>query len=240
MAAEGARAALSALRRLSLIEHTPNTPATAVHSHQLVQRAVRDTLEPDQHQQLARAAAYALLDAWPDIERDTALAAALRANATAIADTAGDALFRPDTHLVLYRAGRSLGEAGQVTAARDHFHHLTSTTTRHLGPDHPDTLTTRHDLALWRGKAGDAAGAAMAFAELLDDRLRVLGEDHYDILGTRHNLAYWRGEAGEPAGAATAFADLLDDYLRVLGPDHHDTLTTRHNLDYLRTEADGE
>ncbi|GHF46074.1 hypothetical protein GCM10010359_55670 [Streptomyces morookaense] len=28
---------------------------------------------------------------------------------------------------------------------------------RVLGPDHPDTLNTRHNLARWRGKAGDSA-----------------------------------------------------------------------------------
>ncbi|WP_353962641.1 hypothetical protein [Streptomyces sp. NBC_01214] len=46
-----------------------------------------------------------------------------------------------------------------------------------LGADHPDTLTTRHDLAHWRGQAGDADGAAAALAELLADRMRVLGPD---------------------------------------------------------------
>ena len=29
---------------------------------------------------------------------------------------------------------------------------------RHLGPDHPDTLTTRANLAYWRGAAGDRLG----------------------------------------------------------------------------------
>ena len=71
-----------------------------------------------------------------------------------------------------------------------------------LGPDHPRTLTTRHNLATWRGQAGDPAGAAAATAELLDDRLRVLGPDHPDTLTTRHNLAYWQGKAGGQDGSA--------------------------------------
>ena len=70
-----------------------------------------------------------------------------------------------------------------------------------LGPDHPDTLITRSNLAYWRGKAGDPAGAAAALEELLTDQLRVLGPDHPDTLITRSNLAYWRGKAGDPAGA---------------------------------------
>ncbi|MFI0813192.1 tetratricopeptide repeat protein [Streptomyces echinatus] len=64
---------------------------------------------------------------------------------------------------------------------------------RVLGEDHPDTLTTRHNLACFRGEAGDAAGAADAFAKLLADRARVLGEDHPDTIATRPHVAYWRG-----------------------------------------------
>jgi hypothetical protein len=59
------------------------------------------------------------------------------------------------------------------------------------GPDHPDTLTTRHSLARWRGEAGDATGAATAFEQLLTDRLRVHGPDHPDTLTTRHSFAHW-------------------------------------------------
>ncbi|MEV5238533.1 hypothetical protein AB0K89_05395 [Streptomyces cinnamoneus] len=153
---EEATGALRALHRLSLIEHIPAIPHQAVRLHQLVQRTTRDTLAPDQHARLARTAADALVEAWPEIERDTALAQALRANTTALTGYAADALYRlPDTHMVLYRAGRSLGESGQVTAAITHFHHLATTTRRHLGPDHPTTSPPSPPgatLAYWRGK----------------------------------------------------------------------------------------
>ncbi|MFF3410455.1 FxSxx-COOH system tetratricopeptide repeat protein [Streptomyces sp. NPDC002742] len=234
---EQARRALRVLYRLSLIDQTPTTPYQTVRIHQLIQRAVRDSLTPDQRDRSARSAADTLTAAWPNIEYDTTLAQTLRANATALTACAEDALHRPDTHPVLYRAGRSLGEAGQVTAARDHFHHLNNTTTSRLGPDHPDALSARLNLAHWRVHAGDVVGAATAFAELLDDQVRVLGPDHPHTLTTRHNLAYSRGLAGDAAGAATAYAELLDEHVRVLGPDHPHTLTTRHNLAYLRGEA---
>jgi hypothetical protein len=63
---------------------------------------------------------------------------------------------------------------------------------RVLGPDHPDTLTVRDNLAYRRGQAGDLAGAAAAFEQLLADRLRVFGPDHPDTLTTGDSLAYWR------------------------------------------------
>ena len=66
------------------------------------------------------------------------------------------------------------------------------------GPDHPDTLTTCHNLASWRGEAGDPTGAAAAFEELLADELRVLGPDHPDIPTVRNNLAYWQARAEGP------------------------------------------
>jgi len=71
---------------------------------------------------------------------------------------------------------------------------------RVLGPEHPDTLTTRNNLAYWRGRAGDAAGAVAALTELLPIRERVLGPEHPDTLTTRNNLALLREEAEDAAG----------------------------------------
>ncbi|MFD7785490.1 tetratricopeptide repeat protein [Streptomyces nojiriensis] len=195
---------------------------------------------PDRHDQLVRTVADALTATWPDVERDTGLAQALRANTAALTRHAPEALYQPEAHTVLYRTGESLGATGQVNAAITHFHHLADTAHTRLGPDHPSTLAARSALARWRGEAGDAAGAAAALAELLPDRLRVLGPDHLDILATRHNLAYWRGDA---AGAAAATAELLPEIVRVLGPDHPDTLATlatlatRSSLAYWRGKA---
>ncbi|MGW5355222.1 tetratricopeptide repeat protein [Streptomyces sp. NPDC004031] len=231
--------ALRVLHRLSLVDHTPDTPHRAVRVHALIQRTTRDALTPARYTACTRTAADALHAAWPRIGRDTDLTQALRANTTVLAEHGEPtgSLYRPDAHGVLFRTGHSLGEAGQFAAAGDHFHHLTRAVTHHLGPDHPDALTARNHLAYWRGRAGDAAGAATALAELLDARLRVQGPDHPDTLTTRNDLANWRGQAGDAAGAATAFAELLDARLRVQGPDHVHTLVTRHNLAAWRGEA---
>ncbi|MFJ3594752.1 NB-ARC domain-containing protein, partial [Streptomyces sp. NPDC090133] len=149
VSAEDAVLGLKVLRRLSLIDHTPATPHRAVRVHQLIQRATRDALTPDEHHRLARTAADALTTAWPAIERDTDLVQALRANATRLTRVAEDSLHRPDAHPVLSRSGESLGTAGQFTAATAHYHCLTKTTSYHLGPDHPDTLAARSNLSGW-------------------------------------------------------------------------------------------
>ncbi|MFI0538632.1 FxSxx-COOH system tetratricopeptide repeat protein [Streptomyces sp. WSLK1-3] len=228
-AAEAERA-FSALRRLSLLTYTPDTPATAVRVHQLLQHAVRDTLTPAQRYETAHAAADALFDAWPDIERDPRLAQALRANTTALTAHAEAELHRPQAHQVLYHSGHSLGRAGQVSSARNHFRRLVVSTSTHLGEDHPYTLAACSNLAQWRGEVGDVAGAVSAYTDVLEDMIRVLGEDHPHTLTTRSNLAGWQGTAGDAAGAASAYSDLLTAQIRVQGADHPDTLTTRGNL----------
>ncbi|MEU8004404.1 tetratricopeptide repeat protein [Catellatospora sp. NPDC049111] len=87
------------------------------------------------------------------------------------------------------------GQAGDAARAAGAYEQLLTDRLRVLGPDHPDTLVTRSNIAYWQGAAGDPAGAAEAFEQLLTDRLRVLGPDHPSTLTTRNNIAYWRGQA---------------------------------------------
>ena len=83
---------------------------------------------------------------------------------------------------------------GNSPAHSDKFQRLLNDRLRVLGPDHPDTLIARRNLARWRGEAGDPVGPAEEFQRLLNDRLRVLGPDHPHTLNTRSNLANWRGQ----------------------------------------------
>ncbi|MGW7106547.1 tetratricopeptide repeat protein [Streptomyces xanthophaeus] len=226
-----------ALRVLHRLHLTDITPDQTLRTHQLLQRTHRENLDAGTIEQLAQVAADALHETWP--ERENPASTHYRAATGSLAARATPRL--PDgngLHAVLFQSGRTLGEVGQVTAARDYCENLLADCLRVLGPDHPDTLTTRHNLAQWSGMARDPAGAAAAVAALLPDRVRVLGADHPDTLTTRNELADWRGEAGDPAGAAAAFAELLPDRVRVLGADHPDTLTTRHNLAACRGLAD--
>ena len=119
---------------------------------------------------------------------------------------------------------------GEYHAALHHGRQELPLRRRLQGDDHPDTLTTRSNIAAWTGECGDAAEALRLFQELLPDRVRVLGPDHPDTLTTRSNIASWTGECGDPAGALRLFRELLPDLVRVLGPDHPDTLATRNNI----------
>ncbi|MGW3692305.1 tetratricopeptide repeat protein, partial [Streptomyces sp. NPDC005149] len=64
---------------------------------------------------------------------------------------------------------------------------------RVLGPDHPDTLLSRHNLAGAYESAGDLGRAIPLYERTLADSERVLGPDHPDTLLSRHSLVRLRG-----------------------------------------------
>ena len=108
---------------------------------------------------------------------------------------------------------------------------------RVLGPDHPDTLTIRNNLAGAYYSVGRFGEAIELFERVLAERERVLGSDHPDTLTTRNNLAgayYFAGRFGE---AIELLGRVLAERERVLGPDHPDTLTTRNNLAFAYHSA---
>ena len=91
---------------------------------------------------------------------------------------------------------------GRPGRARDQLAGLLPVLERALGPEHPDTLAARRDLATWTGRAGDPAAARDQLAELPPVLERVLGPEHPDTLTTRHNLAYWTDRAERGPGRA--------------------------------------
>ncbi|MER6349788.1 tetratricopeptide repeat protein [Streptomyces sp. NPDC001595] len=224
--------ALRALHRLSLVDHQPDTTLQPVRVHQLIQRATRDTHTPDQHDQTARTAADALLAVWPDNERDTDLALSLRANSYALVRHAEDALCRPadGAHVVLFRAGTSLGATGHITAAVDYYERLADTIRHRLGGKHPDTLIARQNLAHWRGREGNVTDAIAELEAVREDMASVSGEASITTLTARANHAYWRGENGDAAGAVADLEVLVEEMNQSLGHSHSHTLTVRYNL----------
>ena len=106
-----------------------------------------------------------------------------------------------------------------------------------LGPDHPDTLATRGNLALAHQDARHLSTAIDMHQALLTDRTRILGPDHPDTLATRNNLATAHAQAGRLDKAINMYEPLLTDQTRLLGPDHPDTLRTRNNLATAHKEA---
>ena len=107
---------------------------------------------------------------------------------------------------------------------------LTPDFERVLGPDHPDTLVSRNNLAVAYRAAGRYAEAIPLHEQALAACERVLGPDHPDTLTSRNNLAVAYRAAGRDAEAIPLHEQALADRERVLGPDHPLTLVSRNNL----------
>jgi Domain of unknown function (DUF4062)/Tetratricopeptide repeat len=220
--------AVAALRRYSLV-----TPAGdgLVSVHRLVQAVTIDQMPGDLAGQWRQAAAALIEDAIPcdtGLPETWPVCAALLPHAQAALADDSDGMARIANYL------RS---SGSYAAARDLQRRVLDARERVLGPEHPDTLAARQELAGGTGLAGDFAGARDLFTALLPACERVLGAEHPDTLTARAHLAAWTGLAGDAAAARDLFAGLLPVRERVSGPEHPDTLWTRANLARVTGEA---
>ncbi len=103
-----------------------------------------------------------------------------------------------------------------------------------LGVDHPDTLTTRNDLAVSYLAAGRTAEAITLHERTLADRERVLGVDHPYTLGARNNLGVAYVAAGRTAEAIALYERTLADMERALATGSPGSLTVSNGLVTVR------
>jgi serine/threonine-protein kinase len=99
-----------------------------------------------------------------------------------------------------------------------------------LGPDHPQTLTSRSNLASAYLAAGRTAEAIALYQETLSRLEAKLGPDHSVTLSVRNNLGSAYIAAGRTAEAIALHEGALRLREAKLGPGHPDTLTSRSNL----------
>jgi Tetratricopeptide repeat len=165
--------------------------------HRLVQAVTRTPHPGDPHRdpqaigdardQATRQLAAALPDprdpaGWPGWRMLLPHIDALTSNAPPDTDTR-------DTAYLLNQAGLFLGDQGQPGRAAGHLQRALTDSVRVLGADHPDTLTSRNNLAYAWQAAGDLGRAIPLYEQTLADSVRVLGADHPQTKTVRGNLA---------------------------------------------------
>jgi tetratricopeptide (TPR) repeat protein len=131
---------------------------------------------------------------------------------------------------LLNESGLFLDNQGAPARAIQFHRRALADFVRLLGEDHPDTLTSRSNLAGAYESAGDLGRAIPLYQQTLTDRRRVNGENHPDTLTSRNNLAYAYWAAGDLGRAIPLYEQTLTDRRRVLGENHPDTLASRNNL----------
>ncbi|NLU68841.1 tetratricopeptide repeat protein [Streptomyces sp. HNM0574] len=110
-----------------------------------------------------------------------------------------------------------------------------------LGDSHPDTVTTRSNLAATYLAAGNLARAVPMLETALAQSEQLLGDTHEGTLHVRYNLAGACTLAGDLERAVPLLEATLAQYEQVLGDSHPRTLATRGNVaDLYRRVGDPE
>ncbi len=232
---EDAAGALHALHRLSLVTYAPGQP---VRVHGLVQRSVREQLPPELLARTVQAAADALLQAWPQTERDFATGQRFRANTETLRSHDEHLLWSDhDVHEVLLRTGQSLARAGLYQAAMDHYRQLAATSGQKYGAGCPRTLVCRSNSLRFLRVTAHPAEAVAAYAELAADCARLVGPDAPATFDARGELANARVSGGDLAGALADYEELLLDHRRVQDPHHRRTLSVRSQIASLHRDT---
>lgn len=98
------------------------------------------------------------------------------------------------------------------------------------GPDHPETLNARSDLAEAYRAAGRLAEATALHEQVLAAKEQLLGTDHPSTVNSRNNLAAIYQHAGRTDDAVSILEQAIPVCDTMFGPDDPRTLTTRNNL----------
>lgn len=225
--------ALLAIERVGLIVVNRGvTPPTIVMSPS-VQAAIRLAAPAEAKEPAARAAASALLEAWPAAEPHPWTAVGLRANAAGLQESAADALWTDGCHPLLLRLGRSLDEARLAGSAVELWRDLAARCDARLPPGHRDTLAVAARLAAAYLAAGNATEAVQWYQRVLAERTRepdATRSGHPAIVAARVSLARALITAGEPQDAVTVLLHALSESEQSRGPEHPDTLAVREEL----------
>jgi tetratricopeptide (TPR) repeat protein len=222
--------ALLSLERTGLLTIDPASVARTVRMHPAVQAAVRSATPGSMRDQAAKAAAQALLQAWPADDGQPLLADALRSCAAHLQQAAAGTIWAGACHAVLFQAGRSLDSAGLTSAAVAHWRAVASATERVLGPGHQDTLMASDRLASALLVAGRGAEAVALRQRVLDARSGATGPDHPSTLAARTDLGRALLSAGRPADAIIVLEAALASCDRGPVPNDFDPLVLQDTL----------
>ena len=192
------RSALAALESTGLLAIDPGNAAGLVRVHPAVQAAVLSAMPQAMQERVARAAADALLQVWPDNAERSLHVCALRSCVASLERAAGDALWADGSREVLFRAGRSLDDARLTGPAVGHWRAVAEASDRLLGPSHPDTVVAATRLAGAALAAGLGDDAVTYYQRALDTQTGRLGPDHPRTAAARADLVDALLAAGRP------------------------------------------
>jgi serine/threonine protein kinase/tetratricopeptide (TPR) repeat protein len=126
--------------------------------------------------------------------------------------------------------GLSFMYLGDAKTAAEQFQSARAIYTKHLGPNHRDTLRCVNYLAQTYQDLGRSSDALKLREDSLARRTATLGRDHGDTFMGMHDLAKSYYALGRYADAVQLFEETLALQRTHLGSEHPDTLSTMSNL----------
>jgi serine/threonine protein kinase len=129
--------------------------------------------------------------------------------------------------LTIGDAYRALGRFGE---AQQHLKRSVDLRTKNLPANHPDTLASKHSLALVYGDQCRLGQASQLFLDVLEARTSKLGAGHPDTLSTKNALAEVYLNLGKNEEADRVYGEVLKARMATLGPNHLDTVASKHIL----------
>jgi tetratricopeptide (TPR) repeat protein len=228
------RTAYASLERLGLLSVDNASPVRTVWLHSAVRSLVRAYLAPGNVEQVVSAAAGSLLEAWPEPGSPAGspqLSQALRDNAIALRNFAGELLWKPEAHPLLVRSGTSLTEGPVLAdAAIGYWQAFGAMSTQLLGHGHAQSLLARERLADAYAASGRLSEALPVFEAALGDREAAFGPQHPETVTARLTVADALHAAGRESEAIALYELVLNVRERLFGPAHRETLTVRLKL----------
>jgi hypothetical protein len=106
-----------------------------------------------------------------------------------------------------------------------------------LGPDHPDTLLSSHQLAWELIDDGKFHQALVLETHVVEGRTRFFGPDSPLTLQARSSVAHFTGYARDPATAADMARLVASDRERILGAQHPHTFASRFSVTRWTAES---
>jgi tetratricopeptide (TPR) repeat protein len=119
---------------------------------------------------------------------------------------------------------------GKYSEAEKTFRNVIEVRARIFGPEHPDTLDSRHRLIYELTRQTKYAEAEAEARQVLKLREKVLGREHVDTIVSQYNLADTLVDQGKYAEAEALYRSIIRHDEKSLGPEHPGTLAGRVGL----------
>ena len=130
-----------------------------------------------------------------------------------------------------------LGENGWIQDAVQLVEQVVTLRKSKLGEDHPDTLSSLHNLANRYSETGRQDEALKLTEQVVALYKSKLGEDHPDTLSSLDSLAIQYSETGRQDEALKLTEQVITLRKGKLGENHPDTLSSMHNLANLYSKT---